>query len=69
MRNTEGTENTVICNCKQVKLFDIEDALYRKDRFSDDEKELEDVQIAHCSTGCGGCHDKSMASISDLMSS
>lgn len=54
MRNTEGTENTVICNCKQVKLFDIEDALYRKDRFSDVEKEFEDVQkITHCSTGCG----------------
>ena len=45
MRNTEGTENTVICNCKQVKLFDIEDALYRKDRFSDVEKEFEDVQV------------------------
>ena len=42
MRNTEGTENTVICNCKQVKLFDIEDALYRKDRFSDVEKEFEE---------------------------
>ena len=45
MRNTEGTENTVICNCKQVKLFDIEDALYRKDRFSDVEKEFEDGGI------------------------
>lgn len=70
MRNTEGTENTVICNCKQVKLFDIEDALYRKDRFSDVEKKFEDVQkITHCSTGCSGCHDKIMAIISDLMSS
>ena len=70
MRNTEGTENTVICNCKQVKLFDIEDALYRKDRFSDVEKEFEDVQkITHCSTGCGECHDKIMKIIFDLMSS
>ena len=34
------------------------------------EKEFEDVQkITHCSTGCGGCHDKIMAIISDLMSS
>ena len=53
-----------------VVLFDIEDELYRKDRFSDVEKEFEDVQkITHCSTGCGGCHDKIMAIISDLMSS
>ena len=36
----------------------------------DDKKEFEDVQkITHCSTGCGGCHDKIMAIISDLMSS
>ena len=34
------------------------------------EIEFEDVQkITHCSTGCGGCHDKIMAIISDLMSS
>ena len=51
-----------------VKLFDIEDALYRKDRFSDVEKEFEAVQkITHCSTGFGGCHDKIMKIISDLM--
>ena len=53
-----------------VKLFDIEDAMYRKDRFSDVEKEFEDVQkITHCSTGCGECHDKIMKIIFDLMSS
>lgn len=69
MRNPKYTENKIICNCKQVKLFDIEDALYQKTHFSDVEKEFEDVQkITHCSTGCGGCHDKIMEIISDLMS-
>lgn len=70
MRNPKYTENKVICNCKQVKLFDIEDALYQKKHFSDVEKKFEEVQkITHCSTGCGGCHDKIMKLISDLMSS
>lgn len=70
MRNVKYFINEVICNCKQVSLFDIEDALYRKKHFSDVEKEFEEVQkITHCSTGCGGCHDKIMAIISDLMSS
>ena len=70
MRNTEGTENTVICNCKQVKLFDIEDALRQLGKFDDVLKTFDEVQkITHCSTGCGGCHDKIMAIISDLMSS
>ena len=34
----------------------------------DDKKEFEDVQkITHCSTGCGGCHDKILDAISEIM--
>ncbi len=62
-------DNPIVCNCKQVKLSDIDEALHRHTHFSDVEKEFEDVQkITHCSTGCGGCHDKIMAIISQMIS-
>ena len=64
----EYKENQVICNCKKVTLFDIEDALKNHKRFEDVEKEFEHVQeVTHCSTGCGGCHDKVMDIISEML--
>ena len=64
----EYKENQVICNCKQVTLFDIEDALKNHQRFEDVEKQFEEVQkITGCSTGCGGCHDKIIGFISDIL--
>ena len=65
----EYTENTVICNCKHVTLADIDDALQRNAHFSDVEKEFAEVQrLTSCSTGCGGCHDKIMAVLSERLS-
>ncbi len=62
-------ENIMICNCKQVSVNDVEKALATIDKFSDVEKQFEEVQkITHCSTGCGGCHDKIMDVIADLIS-
>lgn len=62
-------ENYTICNCKKVTYFDVEDALHQHKTFGDVEKAFEDVQqITHCSTGCGGCHDKIMDAISEIMS-
>ncbi len=61
-------ENKIICNCKQVSVADIEKALHTHDRFESVEKAFEEVQyITHCSTGCGGCHDKVLDVISVLM--
>jgi len=61
--------NYMVCNCKQVSYFDISDALSESKRFDDVLKAFEDVQrITHCSTGCGGCHQKILDIISDLMS-
>ncbi len=58
-----------ICKCKQVSYFDVEDALNKFTRFGDIEKYFEEVQkITSCSTGCGGCHDKIMDAISEIMS-
>ena len=61
-------ENKIICNCKQVSVADIENALHNSKSFTDVEKAFEEVQmITHCSTGCGGCHNKVLDVISQLM--
>ena len=63
------TENEIICNCMQVSLNDIDKALHDHTRFEDVETEFKHVQeLTHCSTGCGGCHDKIMDIISTLIS-
>jgi NAD(P)H-nitrite reductase large subunit len=61
-------ENYMVCNCKQVSLVDIMNALQNHDKMEDVLKVFEDVQkITHCSTGCGGCHDKVLDLIADIM--
>ena len=63
------TENTEICHCKHVTLADIENALHESERFSDVERQFAEVQkLTSCSTGCGGCHDKIMAVLSEQLS-
>lgn len=60
--------NVMICNCKQVSYFDVEDALHHMDKFEDVLKAFEEVQkMTHCSTGCGGCHDKILDAISEIL--
>lgn len=61
-------ENVIICNCKQVSYKDIERALENQNKMEDVLKVFEEVQkITHCSTGCGGCHDKVLNVISEVM--
>ena len=61
--------NEVICKCKRVTLADIENALNSHIKFEDVEKEFDEVQkLTNCSTGCGGCHDKIMDIISEIIS-
>ncbi len=61
-------ENQIICNCKKVTYTDIEHALANHSKMEDVLVLFEDVQrITHCSTGCGGCHDKVLAVISEIM--
>ena len=60
--------NYMICNCKQVSRFDVEEALEQCAKFEDVEQTFQEVQaITHCSTGCGGCHDKILDAISEIM--
>lgn len=61
-------ENYMVCNCKQVSYSNIADALQNHSKMEDVLEVFEDVQrVTHCSTGCGGCHDKVMDVISEIM--
>lgn len=60
--------NEMICKCKQVSYGDVERALHQMGNFDDVLKSFDEVQkITHCSTGCGGCHDKILDAISQIM--
>ena len=62
------TENNKICNCKKVSYFDIMDALDQNKKFSDVLEAFQDVQtVTHCSTGCGGCYQKVLDAISEII--
>lgn len=61
-------ENYMVCNCKQVSYFSILDALHGMKNFEDVLAVFESVkEVTHCSTGCGGCHDKVLQIISEVM--
>ena len=61
-------ENRIICNCKQVSYFDIMNALDKTKKFDDALDAFRDVQaITNCTTGCGGCYDKILDAISEIM--
>ena len=61
-------ENYMVCNCKQVSYADIANALDEHKNFENVLEAFEGVQqITHCSTGCGGCHQKVLDIISEIM--
>ena len=61
-------ENYTVCNCKKVSYADIANALDTHKNFDSVLAAFEDVQkVTHCSTGCGGCHNKVLDIISELM--
>ena len=61
-------ENYMVCNCKQVSYADIANALDTQKDFNSVLSAFEDVQrVTHCSTGCGGCYQKVLDLISEIM--
>ena len=61
-------ENYMVCNCEQVTYSDIADAVENNKKLDDVLKTFESVQmITKCSTGCGGCHQKVMDIISNIL--
>lgn len=60
--------NELLCKCKQVSYADVENALDQMGKFDEVLKSFDEVQkLTNCSTGCGGCHDKIMNAISEIM--
>ena len=61
-------ENYTVCFCNRVTYFDIENALHANENLADALAIFEKVKDAtSCSSGCGGCHDKVMEIISNIM--
>ncbi|MBO5235713.1 MAG: (2Fe-2S)-binding protein [Spirochaetaceae bacterium] len=61
--------NRKICNCKNVSYNDVVKVLNDNSNFSQVEAAFQEVQnVTGCSTGCGGCHDEIMRTISEIMS-
>jgi NAD(P)H-nitrite reductase large subunit len=61
-------ENYIVCNCKKVSYADIANALDDHKNFDSVLEAFEDVQkVTCCSTGCGGCHNKVLDVISEIM--
>lgn len=61
-------ENYLVCNCMRVSYNTIADALSTHTQFEDVLKVFDDVQkVTHCSTGCGGCHNKVLDIISEIL--
>ena len=61
--------STVICNCKKVTFGMIEEAMEKHTDLGDVIRLFDEVQKeTSCSTGCGGCHDKIMDIIADIIS-
>jgi len=61
-------ENYEICHCMGVTYFDVANAMDENKNLSDVIALFDKVQeITHCSTGCGGCHDEIMNTISEIM--
>lgn len=62
-------ENYVVCKCNSVKFFDIVDAAQNQKDFNGLLNVFENVKnTTHCSTGCGGCYNKVLAIISEVLS-
>ncbi len=61
-------QNYTVCNCKKVTYNDIATALEGHSKFEDVLALFKAVQeVTHCSTGCGGCHDRVLDVISEIM--
>lgn len=66
--DTKTKENYIVCQCNQVSYFDILDAIHAHSDVSELLKVFDAVKdTTKCSTGCGGCYDKVIAIISDIM--
>ncbi|MGM9647147.1 MAG: (2Fe-2S)-binding protein [Eubacteriales bacterium] len=63
-----ASENYTVCFCNHVTYFDIENALHENENLGDALAIFEKIKdTTNCSGGCGGCHDKVLEIISDIL--
>lgn len=61
-------QNYEICHCMGVSYVDIENAMHSMDKLDDVLETFKKVQeMTSCSTGCGGCYDEVVDTISKIM--
>ncbi len=61
-------ENRIICNCMNVSVADVEKVLDTSNKFHEVENYFSVIQEqTNCSTGCGGCYDDVMDTISKII--
>ena len=68
-KTTDTTSDYIVCKCNKVSYLDIVNALKQNSDINNVLGIFEKVKnVTHCSTGCGGCYDKVIGIISDVMS-
>ncbi len=66
--NTKTNENYVVCKCNNVSYFDILDSIHGHNDLKKVLDMFEAVKnTTKCSTGCGGCYEKVITIISEIM--
>ena len=66
--DTDTNENYTVCKCNNVSYFEIIDAVKNNSDIESLLSIFDKVKnTTHCSTGCGGCYNKVVAIISEVM--
>ncbi len=67
--DTETNEDYVVCKCNNVSYFDILNAAQAHNDLNSLLSIFDQVKnTTHCSTGCGGCYNKVLTIISEILS-
>lgn len=67
--DTDTSENYTVCKCNNVSYFEIIDAVKNNSDIDSLLSIFDNVKnTTHCSTGCGGCYNKVISIISEVMS-
>ncbi len=61
-------ENYMVCNCMKVDYNSIATAIEKNNNLENVLDVFKNVQkVTHCSTGCGGCYQKVLEIISEIL--
>ncbi len=67
--DTVSNENYLVCRCNNVKYFDILNSAREHKDMNGLLSIFDEVKnTTHCSSGCGGCYNKVLAIISEMLS-